>query len=95
MSRLSSRIAIPETVLLRRLGGEALILDLETGHYFGLDGVGLRMFSLLEEHGTVLPAFETLCQEYDVARDELRRDLLEFVDLLAARNLLVLAEEPE
>ena len=88
MSTLETRITVPEQVLLREVGDEAVILELSTGHYYGLDEVGVRMWSLLAQHGTAGRAYRDLLAEFDVPEDQLRRDLLEFVDLLAAKKLL-------
>lgn len=40
---LTSRVRIRDDVLSRDLQGEAVILNLNTGLYFGLDPVGTRI----------------------------------------------------
>ncbi len=74
--------------MFRDLGGEAVILELETGRYYGLDEVGTRMWCQLQQHGSLQEAGRALLQEYQVSEDELLRDLHEFVDRLVARKLL-------
>ena len=81
MSTLSTRVSVPEEVLFRDLGDEAVILELSTGQYYGLDEVGSQMWRRLQEHGEVGAAYRALCDEYQVAADDLRRDLLDFVDI--------------
>ena len=93
MSTLSTRVSIPEEVLFRELDDEAVILELASGRYYGLDEVGTRMWQLLRQHGCLRPVHQALLEEYQVAEDQLRRDLLEFVDDLAARKLLELHED--
>ena len=44
------RLTIPEDVVVRDLAGEAVLLHLGTGTYFGLDTVGTRIWHLLAEH---------------------------------------------
>ncbi len=96
MSILSTRVSIPEQVFFRDLGGEAVLLELATGRYYGFDEVGTRMWLLLREHGEVKVALDALTREYQVPEGELRQDLLEFVDSLASRRLLDLHErKPE
>ena len=92
MITLSSRVAIPDKVLCRDLGAEAVILDLDLGVYYGLDEVGLRMWTLLQSHGDLRSVFETMLKEYDVPRERLLKDLLDFVDRLASRRLLKLED---
>ncbi len=87
---LPNRVSIPQKVLFRDIDGEALILELATGQYFGLDEVGTRMWRRLEEHGEVEAACQALLGDFQVSEDELRRDLQEFIDQLASRKLLEL-----
>ena len=88
MVTLESRITIPKDVVFREIAGEAVILNLETGKYFGLDQVGTRMWQLLAEHKQVEPALEDLTEEYDTTKDQLQHDLLELVDNLASHQLI-------
>jgi hypothetical protein len=92
MTTLESRINIPEDVLFRDLGGEAVVLSLKSGKYYGLDEVGTRMWSLLAAHGRVEPVYRALLDEYDVAGDRLQQDLLHLIDELAAQQLLQIHE---
>lgn len=81
-------IEIPDEVVFRSLGEEAVLLHLGTGRYFGLDPVATRMWLALSAERTLLGAARRLLEEYDVEADELRRDLEELVANLAARRLL-------
>ncbi|MBN1400973.1 MAG: PqqD family peptide modification chaperone, partial [Anaerolineae bacterium] len=49
MTALSAdaRAEISPGTLFRELDGEAVLLNLESGHYYGLDEVGTRILSLL------------------------------------------------
>ena len=85
---LESRIHVQEDVLFRDLGGEAVVLNLKTGKYYGLDEVGTRMWALLTQHGQVAPAYQALLDEYDVTAEQLRPDFFHFIDELAAHGLL-------
>jgi hypothetical protein len=93
LSSLATRVSFPDSVLYRDLGTEAVVLELGTGQYYGLDEIALRMVMLLKEHGHVEPVYRALLEEYSVSQEQLRLDLLTFVDLLASRNLLHLDEE--
>lgn len=85
---LETKVSFSDRVLIRDVGGEAVVLHLDRESFFGLDEVGLRMVTLLREHGLVEPVYRALLDEYEVPADQLRRDLLGFVDLLASRDLL-------
>lgn len=88
MATLESRISIPKEVLFREIAGEAVLLNLETGKYFGLDQVGTRMWQLLAQHNQIEPALDDLVREYDTTKDQLQRDLLDLVDKLVSHQLI-------
>lgn len=75
-------------VVFRDLDGEAVVLDLATGTYFGLNDVGTRMWQLIEHHGTLAEVVDGMAREFDAPIDCLEADLREFVDLLVAKGLL-------
>jgi hypothetical protein len=88
MASLKSNVIIDKDVMFRDLDGEAVILNLKTGKYYGLDELGTRMWSLFAEHGRVESAYRALLDEYDVPPEQLRHDLLAFIDELASYELL-------
>lgn len=92
VNALARAVRVPEGVLFREVDGEAVLLELESGRYFGLDRVGTRMWTLLGVHHRLEPVYESLVEEYEVAADTLRRDLVEFVDRLVANRLLEIDE---
>ena len=89
MISLDDRVAIHQDAVFRELDGEAVILQLEAGMYFGLDPVGTRLWQLIETHGQLRPVLEAALQEFDVSPDVLERDLIELVSRLSEKELLV------
>jgi hypothetical protein len=90
---LRHRVAIPPHIAVRELEGEAVLLDLNTGTYFGLDPVGTRIWQLLGERGRIGSVRAALVDEYEVTRDGATNDLLRLVDELAAHGLVELLDE--
>jgi hypothetical protein len=74
-------------VLVRDVDREAVLLDLEAGTYFGLNGVGTRIWHLLERDGRLKTVFDALCEEYEAAPDDIERDLLALVTRLVEARL--------
>jgi len=70
------------------LTGEAAILNLKNGVYYGLDTVGSRIWSLIQEPRTVNEVRDALLEEYHVERDHCERDLLTLLQRLAAEGLI-------
>ena len=84
---LSDRLTAAPNVVFRALGGEAIVLDLDGGVYFGLDEVGTRIWTLLPSHDLAGVA-AALVSEYDVEPLEAEGDVLAFADELAAKRLV-------
>ena len=82
------KVSIPKGVVYRELDGEMVLLNLDTGNYYGLDPVGTRMWNLLKEHGTTEKVLETMKEEYEVKEEQLRGDIQELVQKLAAKGLV-------
>ena len=89
MISLDNQVAIHQDAVFRELDGEAVILQLEAGMYFGLDAVGTRLWQLIETHGQLRPVLDAALQEFDVPADVLERDLIELVSRLSEKELLV------
>jgi coenzyme PQQ synthesis protein D (PqqD) len=89
---LGTRVTVPAGVMFRDLDGEAVLLELDTGRYFGLNETGTRMWHLLCEHGRVETVLHILLEEYDVPEERLRRELLSLVDSLVSQGLLLVDE---
>ncbi|MGH9383051.1 MAG: PqqD family protein [Vicinamibacterales bacterium] len=70
-----ARVRHADRVLVQTLGGEAVLLDLKSEKYFGLNAVGTRVWQLIGETGDVGKIFETLVAEYDAQPEALANDL--------------------
>ena len=88
------RVTIPDHVMVRDLAGEAVVLHLGTGTYFGLDSVGTRIWHRLAERRSTEAIVPLLLQEFDVDEERLRSDLDALVTQLLAQRLLVEADDP-
>jgi hypothetical protein len=70
------------------LAGEAVILNLRTGMYYGLNPVGARIWALLVTPTRVEDIRDTIVQQYDVEVDRCERDVLGVLHQLAAHGLV-------
>lgn len=87
------RVRLSDNVVHRSFGAETVLLNLETGEYHGLRGSGGRMLELLDETGDTDASARRLAAELDHPLEEVRRDMDELCQALAARSLLTI--EPE
>ena len=92
MITLESTISPGSDVLFKDVAGEAVVLNLETGKYYGLDEVGARMWTLLIEKKQVEAVYHKLVEEFEVSKEQLRQDLLNLANDLAAHGLLYVDE---
>jgi hypothetical protein len=76
-------------VLSRVLAGEAVLLDLQSGTYFGLNDVGTRVWELLKEPKTKDELRAVILAEYEVTEAELDADLERILGELVGRGLVV------
>lgn len=88
------RVVVSDDVVARDLAGEAVLLHLGTGTYFGLNAVGTRFWHLLAEHHSTEAVLPLLLLEFDADEQQLRRDLDALVVQLLAKQLLVAVEDP-
>ena len=75
------------------LVGEAVILNLKSGVYYGLNPVGARVWSLIQEPRTVRAVLDALLEEYDVDPGCCESDLFLLLDELLDRDLLEIKTE--
>lgn len=92
MINLASIVIATENQVSSDLGDEMVILGLKSGVYYGLDPVGARIWSLLQEEKTVAQIKTVLLQEYEVEPERCESDLLELLDQLAAENLITVKD---
>ncbi|MBI3088630.1 MAG: PqqD family protein [Candidatus Omnitrophica bacterium] len=85
---LNAHVRIPKHVLFQDLAGETILLNLETGTYFGLDPLGTRIWRLLQERRSLKTVHEAILDEYEIDASPLEADLLRLVRELARHGLI-------
>jgi hypothetical protein len=83
-----ARLIIPEQVVTRQVGDETVLLNLESGTYFGLDPVGSRFLELLQTEGALAPVIARMLEEFDVTEAQLEADLFQLSEEMLASGLL-------
>jgi hypothetical protein len=85
---LDIRLTVPPQVMSRLVGDETVLLDLESGMYFGLDGVGKRIWEAIGEGLTLGEIAAIIVSEYEIEVNQAQADVIEFVGDLVERGLL-------
>jgi hypothetical protein len=76
------------------LAGEAAILNIKSGVYYGLDPVGARIWNLMQEPREVAEIQNAITEEYDVEPDRCARDLADLLEKLLAEGLIEVKNGP-
>jgi hypothetical protein len=88
-----SRVRINEDVLFQELQGEAVLLNLKTGVYFGLDTVGTRIWQLLGEHGVLSEVVQEMLREYDVKEQSCSEDVVALVLRMEEHGIVAVVDD--
>jgi hypothetical protein len=86
------RAVVPHRVVHRTLASETVLLNIQTGYYYGMDETGGRFFEVLREAPTVGSAVESLTREFDAPAEQIRADMLRYCDELLQHGLIELQE---
>lgn len=88
---LDTRLEASPSVVTREIGGEMVLMDLESGNYFGLNPVGGQVWQALEEGKSITELCDQIEQEFDVPREQLQQDVLALAEELVERKLVTKA----
>ena len=84
----STRFEIGRDVAFREIDEEAVVLNLESGTYFGLNRVATRAWGLLAEGRSFGDTLLELEREFDVEADTLERDVRAWLQSVVDKGLL-------
>ena len=85
---LESTVQASDQHVASDLADEVVILDLQSGVYYGLDPVGTRIWQLIQEPTALADVKAQLLEEYDVAEAQCEQDLLQLTQRLADEGLI-------
>jgi hypothetical protein len=89
-SQFSSRVTSAPDVMLRIIGDEAVILNLKSETYLGLDPVGTRILTVLQNSPSIQAAHASLLDEFEVEPERLRQDMDRLLDQMLEQGLIEL-----
>ena len=89
---LKSRVQVAPEVVSCDLAGEAAILNMKDGVYYGLDPVGASIWNLIQKPAVLGEVKDRILEEYDVSEEECQTDLLELIRQLVENGLVEVLE---
>ena len=89
----NAKIVVTKDQVSCDLSGEAAVLNLKSGVYFGLNTIGASIWKLIQEPRTVKEIRDALLEEYDVEPERCEQDLLELLQELSTHELIKIVDE--
>ena len=84
--------SISDDIFIEKIGDEIVILNEESGEYFGIDGVGLDIWNLITQKKSLEDITDFISNRYSIDRDRAYRDSIEFIDALLKNGLIFQSE---
>jgi hypothetical protein len=85
----------PQTVVSRvpeqisgELDGKVVLLSIENGEYYNMNGVASRIWALIEKPTTIAAVVDQLLEEFEVERDTCEAQVIAYLGRLSSDKLL-------
>ncbi|EAU55006.1 lasso peptide biosynthesis PqqD family chaperone [Mariprofundus ferrooxydans] len=73
------------------MDGETVMMSVNEGSYYGLNGVGSQIWELLEQEMSVDAICTELLGHFDVEEEQCRSEVLTFLEEMATSNVIEIA----
>jgi hypothetical protein len=87
---LESIVVVARDQLSTDLGEESVILNMKNEVYYGLPGVGVRVWHMVQKPRRIAELRDAILEEYDVEPTRCERDLTELLAKLLAEGMIEL-----
>ena len=79
---------IIDDIVISKINDESVILNLKTGIYFQVNELGSYIVSQLNQYSTFESLNNKITEDFDVAPNKSKKDLLTFIKDLESKGLL-------
>ena len=76
------------SVVTAALDEETVLLNVETGIYFGLDEIGTTIWSMMSSEQDSAAIVDAIVNEYDAPREQVASDVSSFIAMLESKGLV-------
>lgn len=94
-AELPKTVTLSPDALFQELEGNAVLLNLNSERYYGLEGSGARLWQLLGEYGEPEVVVREMLKQFAVDEQVLRADLANLIAGLADAGLLSVGDAAE
>lgn len=71
---------------------EAVLLDLNSGAYYGLNHIGAQLLKELKAHNSIENAITLIAEQYQITDNSVKKDIDELIQQLLEQKLIVTIE---
>ena len=89
----STVLRIPDSVSMRTVHDEVVLLDMSSEQYYGLNAVGACVIEAVKRGADVDGAVTAVIAAFDAPEDQVRADVVALVEELVATGLLVVTPD--
>ena len=89
----STVLKMPDSVSMRMVHDEVVLLDMSSEQYYGLNAVGACVIQAVNGGADVDGAVSAVVNAFDAPEDEIRADVMALVEELVATGLLVVTPD--
>ena len=89
MAESSEVFRRPNDVITQTVSGELVLVNMETGGFYGLNEVGMTIWDLCDGHRSSEDLAAIISQEFDAPIEDVRDDVEEVFEDLVSEKLLV------
>ncbi|WZX99285.1 PqqD family protein [Bacillus sp. FSL W7-1360] len=85
-----------ENVNFTQVDGEAVLLDVRSGKFFGLDKMGVDVWQLIDENKSFNQLVESIVRDYEISLENEKKvgaDITSFLKELESSSLILKVDE--
>ncbi len=83
-------VTFADTVIMQKIDGQMVLLDMESEKYFGLDDTATAIWEAIQENKNLNQVLKTMINSYDVEEKTLEKNIVDFVGSLNEKGLVKL-----
>jgi hypothetical protein len=85
---IEKRVCKNEEILETSVDDGLGMMNLETGKYYTLNHIGMKVWGLMKEEIPIKQLVGLLQHQYDASVEEIENDVLEYIRLLSSQGLV-------
>jgi hypothetical protein len=77
-------------LVFSKVDDEVVMMSIKNGEYYGLDNIGSRVWEIIEKPVTFKELIDLLRYEFEIDDKKCRSDVIEFIEALINKELVVI-----